>query len=73
VEKSEFNEWLKKAGLKKSEFAEMVGLKPESVTNWGNRGKPIPKWVRPFLQNLCIAKTVESLKDVLCDIEDGKK
>ena len=67
MDRDEFNSLLKKAGLTKKKFATIVGLKYGAVANWGYREKKIPAWVKPFLENYIKAKTLDSVKDVICD------
>ncbi len=59
----EFKHLLKKAGLNKKEFAEVANISYHTVRNWNN----IPTWVKPFLENYIKAKTLDNVKDVICD------
>ena len=67
----EFKELLKKAGLNKKEFAKIANISYNTVMSWGvkttTRNVAIPSWVEPFLQNYIKAKTLDSVKDVICE------
>ncbi|BCD62648.1 hypothetical protein NitYY0826_C1530 [Nitratiruptor sp. YY08-26] len=66
----EFKQLLKKAGLKsKKDFANLLGIKPQSVHSWGTT-KPFPYWVESWLQNYIKAKTLDNVKDVICNEDD---
>ena len=70
--KTEFNGLLKRAGLTKKEFAEKVRLSYSAVTGWGSgKDRPIPSWVASWLENFIKAKTLDSVKDVICDETDA--
>jgi hypothetical protein len=49
MEKIEFKIKLKKASLNKKSFAQIFGLKYQSVNSWGNNGRTIPYWVDSWL------------------------
>ena len=68
MDKITFDKLLKKAGLNKKEFAFILGLKPQSVHSWGTT-KDIPYWVESWLNNYIKAKTLDNVKDVICDDE----
>ena len=58
---------LKSCNLTIKEFADMCGLNPKSISgNWKREDK-VPKWVETWLDNYIKAKTLESVKDVICD------
>ena len=59
----EFKQLLKKAGLNKKEFANVAHINYNTIRNW----QKIPAWVKPFLENYIKAKTLDSVKDVICD------
>ena len=70
ITKTDFNGLLKRAGLSKKEFAELTGYAYSTVANWGTEDKPIPSWVKSWLDNHIKARTLDSVKDVLCDAPD---
>jgi hypothetical protein len=48
MEKQKFNDLLKKSGLSKKEFGEMLGTSGPTISNWGNEGREIPYWVESW-------------------------
>jgi predicted transcriptional regulator len=58
----DFKSLLKKAGLNKKEFAKVANISYNTVRNWDN----IPSWTKPFINNYIKAKTLDSVKDVIC-------
>ena len=72
-EKKGFNAWLKIAGLTKKEFAQKTGLAYSTVANWGSKDKPVPPWVVSWILNYRKAKTLDSVKDVICNTSDTKE
>jgi len=61
----EFKQLLKKAGLNKKKFAEVANISPHTANMWGSV-RPVPAWVKPFLENYIKAKTLDNVKDVIC-------
>jgi len=59
----DFKSLLKKAGLNKKEFAKVANISYNTVRNWDN----IPSWIEPFINNYIKAKTLDSVKDVICN------
>ena len=66
MDKNKFNELLKKANLTKKEFSKISGVSYNTITGWGTKDKPIPNWVKPFIENYIKAKTLDNVKDVIC-------
>ena len=67
MNKKEFNELLKKAELTKKDFANISEVSYNTITGWGSHKKPIPNWVKPFIENYIKAKRFETAKKALCD------
>ncbi len=63
----EFKQLLKKAGLTKKKLADIFGISPVTVNGWGHKEKPFPYWLESWLHNYIKAKTLDSVKDVICD------
>ncbi len=62
-----FKATLKKCGLTIKEFANMCGLNPNSIsTSWKAKNE-VPQWVETWLHNYIKAKTLDNVKDVICD------
>ncbi|QCD51971.1 XRE family transcriptional regulator [Campylobacter sp. RM16192] len=67
MDKQEFNELLKRVNLTKKEFAELVGVLPTSVNNWGS-SQNIPYWVETWLLNYEKSNRYEKIKELTKDI-----
>ena len=67
MDKKEFNDLLKKAGLTKKDFSTISKVPYNTITGWGSPQKPIPNWVKPFIENYIKAKRFETAKKALCD------
>ena len=67
-----FEELLKSAGLSKKEFARLVEMNYNSVTNW-NKSDKIPQWVGSWLnlyiENVQCKELKALLKDTVCDCD----
>lgn len=67
-----FEELLKTAGLSKKDFATLVEMNYNSVTNW-NKSDKIPQWVNSWLtlyiENLECKKLKALLKETVCGKE----
>ena len=66
MNKEEFNELLKKAGLAKKDFSHISNVPYNTIKMWGI-DRNIPAWVKPFLENYIKAKKFEIAKKALCD------
>jgi len=67
MNKEEFNNLLKNAGLTKKEFSEISNVPYNTIAGWGSTKKPVPNWVKPFIENYIKAKRFENAKKALCD------
>lgn len=67
MDKKAFNELLKRANLSKKEFAELVGVLPSSVNNWGG-SQNVPYWVESWLINYIKAGNFEKIKELTKDL-----
>jgi len=65
--KTEFKILLKRAGLNQKKFAQIANISYNTVRNW----QTIPSWVNPFLINYIKAKTLDNVKDVICEAPDS--
>lgn len=61
-----FEELLKSAGLSKKDFAALVEMNYNSVTNW-NKSDKIPQWVDSWLNLYIENKECRELKQVIKD------
>jgi len=64
MDKKEFNNLLKRAKLSKKEFAELVGVLPSSVNNWGG-SQNVPYWVESWLINYIKAGNFDKIGEML--------
>ena len=55
-----FEELLEQAKLSKKEFAKLVDMNYNSITNW-NRNENIPSWVKSWLENYIKAKVSDEV------------
>ena len=65
MDNKKFKQLLQKAELTNKKLAEMLGITPQSVNNWSVKGYPY--WLESWLNNYIKAKTLENVKDVICD------
>lgn len=72
MELSEFKELLKTAGLNKKQFAELLEMQYNTVNAWGSNNN-IPSWVKSWIENYIKAKTYDSIKNKVFEIEGLKK
>ncbi len=65
-----FEELLQVAGLSKKEFANLVDMNSNSVTNW-NKSDKVPQWVGSWLnlyiENQKCKELKALLKETVCD------
>ena len=54
---------LKKAGLTKKAFSEIIGASNQAVNNWATRG--IPYWVKSWLTLYIENKDCKELKEII--------
>ena len=69
MQRKEFKKLLEEAGLKKSDFCNIIGLNYSSVNNWGSSDIKIPIWVKSWLENYIKAKNYEKMKNKVYEIE----
>jgi len=69
MKKEEFTRILKKENLAKKEFANLVNMSYNTVNNWNDDNKPVPPWVKSWLENYIKSKSYEDIKDKVLEIE----
>lgn len=62
-----FKDKLKECKLTIKEFANITGLNEKSISGNWKKANEVPKWVKPFIDNYIKAKTLENVKDVICN------
>ena len=67
---NEFKELMKIADINKKDFAELLGTSYNCVNNWGTNGREYPYWVKSWLENYIKAKSYDSIKDKIFEIEN---
>ena len=60
MELSDFKELLKKAGLNKKQFSELLEIQYNTVNAWGSNNA-IPVWVKSWLENYIKAKEFDNI------------
>ena len=68
----EFEVALQKAELGKRNFAKLVGMNPNSVSNWSVSNK-IPDWVESWLENYIKAKDMDKIIEAIEPYTKNKK
>jgi len=70
MKKQEFDKTLKDIGLSRQEFANMTGLSYGAVSNWHDEKKPVPGWVKSWLENYIKADSYEQIRHKVFNIEN---
>lgn len=73
MDKQLFNDLLKKAGLSKKEFGEILGTTGATISNWGNEDREIPYWVESWLELYIENQHCKQIKEAIaksgvCDL-----
>lgn len=63
----DFNQSLKKAGLSKKAFADILGIEAQSISNWNKQG--VPYWVPSWIENYLKSKAYTRVRDEVLSIE----
>ena len=69
MKKEEFTSILKQENLAKKEFANLANISYNTVNNWNDTNKPVPPWVKSWLENYIKAKSYEDVKNKVFEIE----
>jgi DNA-binding transcriptional regulator YiaG len=64
VTKVEFTQILKDINLSKKEFAQLANISYNTINNWSDKNKPVPPWVKSWLENYIEAKKFDKIKEV---------
>lgn len=67
--KIEFDTILKENNLTRKDFANLSGIKYTTVGKWNDADRPIPSWVKSWLENYIKAKSYGDVKDKVFEIE----
>lgn len=61
----EFKDLLEKANLSKKEFSEKANIAYGTVGNWHDENRPVPPWVKSWLNNYIKAKVSDKVIDAV--------
>lgn len=67
MKKQEFDNILKEINLTRQEFADLTKLSYGAIGNWNDEKKPIPGWVKSWLENYIQMRKFETVKKTLRD------
>lgn len=67
MKKKEFDTILEDINLSRQEFANLTGLSYGAIGNWNDEKKPIPSWVKSWLENYIEKCKFETVKKTLRD------
>jgi len=67
MKKQEFDKILKEIGLSRQKFADITNLSYGAVSNWHDEKKPVPGWVKSWLQNYIDKKKFDNIKSIIKD------
>lgn len=65
MKKQEFDTTLKNIELSRQEFADMTKLSYGAVSNWHDEKKPVPGWVKSWLENYIKAKDMDKVVEAV--------
>ena len=73
MKKQEFDTLLKEIGLSRQDFADMTNLSYSTIGNWHDEKKPIPGWVKSWLENYMKAKDMDKVVEAVSPYVKGDK
>ena len=65
MDREEFNDLLKQAGLNKRELSDLLETTYQGVNNWGTNGRGYPYWVKSWLVNYIKSKTLDTVVEAV--------
>lgn len=63
--KIDFDNTLKKIQLSRQDFSNMTNTAYSTVSNWHDEKKPIPGWVKSWLENYIKAKDTDKIAEAV--------
>lgn len=72
MNKQEFTDFLKIIDLSKKDFAELSNISYNTVNNWNDTNKPVPPWVKSWLDNYVKAKDMDNIVEAVKPYIVGK-
>jgi len=67
MKKEDFTKTLKDINLSKKEFANLSNISYNTVNNWNDENRPVPPWVKSWLQNYIDKKKFDNIKNIIKD------
>ena len=67
MNKQEFTETLNSINLSRQEFSKLANISYNTVNNWNDENRPVPPWVKSWLENYIEKKKFEIVKKTLKD------
>jgi len=65
MKKEELTRILKQENLAKKEFANLSNISYNTVNNWNDSNKPVPPWVKSWLENYIKAKDIDKVAETM--------
>jgi Trp operon repressor len=65
----EFEALLQKAELTKKQLSDSIGVAYSTITNWGTKVAPVPKWVDSWIENYIKAQKYDTVHELLMGTE----
>ena len=65
MDRDEFNELMKHAGLNKKRLAEILETSYQGVNSWGTNGRGYPYWVISWLENYIKSLDMDKIVEVV--------
>ena len=65
MNKKEFDKLLKDINLTRQKFADLTKLSYGAVSNWNDEKKPVPGWVKSWLENYIKAKDIDKMAETM--------
>lgn len=60
-----FDEILKNNNLSRKEFSNLSGIKYTTITKWNDEDRPVPPWVKSWLDNYVKAKDMDKVVEAV--------
>jgi len=72
MKKETFDNILKSNNLSRKDFAELSGIKYTTVGKWNDDDRPIPAWVKSWLDNYIKAKDMDKVVEAVSPYVKGE-
>ena len=71
MDKFDLKREIKKLGLTQKEFAEIVGVHQNTITQWIKGTREMPEWIKNFIKYYKKAKILDELERKLLELKDN--